>query len=43
MQTMEQALAELVEKTVIAKEEATLKTSHPQRLEELLHVRTSKV
>jgi len=43
MQTMEQALAELVKKKVIKKEEALIRSSCPERLEGLLKGNKSKV
>jgi twitching motility protein PilT len=42
MQTMEQALAELVGKKMVNKEEATSMSSRPERLEKLLQPSTSK-
>jgi twitching motility protein PilT len=43
MQTMEQALAELVENKVINREEAMLRSIYPEKLEELLGGKKSKV
>ena len=43
MQTMDQALAELVKKKVINKEEALIRSIYPERLEGLLKGNRSKV
>jgi twitching motility protein PilT len=43
MQTLEQALAELVKMKIITKDEALMKSSYPERLRELLQGRKSHV
>jgi len=43
MQTLEQALAELVRTRIITQDEAMMRSSHPERLQKLLQYSTSNV